>query len=55
MSKAFSSIKQGLVEAIEFAQGKASEAIVHEFPPIDIKAVHAKIEMTQVDRCKTPK
>ena len=49
MSEAFSSIKQGLVEAIEFAQGKTNEAIVHEFSPIDIKAVRAKVGMTQVE------
>ncbi|VAW31205.1 Antitoxin to RelE-like translational repressor toxin [hydrothermal vent metagenome] len=49
MSEALSSIKQGLIEAIEFAQGKTSEAIVHEFSPIDIKAVRAKVGMTQVE------
>lgn len=49
MSEAFSSIKQGLAEAIEFAQGKPSEAIVHEFTPIDIKMVRAKVGMTQAE------
>jgi len=49
MSEAFSSIKQGLTEAIEFAEGKPSEAVVHEFAPIDIKAVRSKIGMTQAE------
>jgi len=49
MSEAFNSIKQGLTEAIEFAHGKPGEAIVHEFAPIDIKAVRAKVGMTQAE------
>ena len=49
MNTAFDSIKQGLTEAIEFAQGKTSEAVVHEFEPIDIKAVRTKVGMTQVE------
>lgn len=49
MSEAFDSIRQGLTEAIEFAQGKPSKAIVHEFEPIDIKAVRAQIGMTQAE------
>lgn len=49
MSEAFKSIKQGLTEAIEFAQGKTTEAIVHDFAPIDIKTVRAKVGMTQVE------
>jgi hypothetical protein len=31
-----------LTEAIEFAQGQTTGAIVHEFAPLDIKAVRAK-------------
>jgi len=38
-----------LTEAIEFAQGKPSKAVVHEFEPIDIKAVRAKVGMTQAE------
>jgi putative transcriptional regulator len=49
MSDAFKSIKQGLTEAIEFAQGQPSEAIVHEFAPLDIKAVRTKVGMTQIE------
>ena len=47
MSSAFSSIKQGLEEAIEFAEGKTSKAVIHEFSPIDIKAMRARLGMSQ--------
>ena len=53
MSKAFQSIKQGLAEAIEFAQGQKSGAVVHEFAPLDIKAVRAKVGMTQTEFATT--
>jgi putative transcriptional regulator len=53
MSEAFKSIKQGLTEAIEFAQGQTSEAVVHEFAPLDIKAVRAKVGMTQTEFATT--
>ncbi len=45
----FDSIKQGLTEAIGFAQGKPGKAVVHGFEPIDIKAVRAKVGMTQAE------
>lgn len=47
MSNAFSSIKQGLDEAIEYSQGKVSKAVVHEFSALDVKAVRAKVGMSQ--------
>lgn len=53
MSKTFQSIKQGLTEAIEFAQGQTSEAVVHEFTLLDIKAVRAKVGMTQTEFATT--
>ena len=49
MSKAFDSIAKGLTEAIEFAQGEPTEAIVHELAPPDIKAIRTKIGMTQTE------
>ena len=52
MSEAFQSIKQGLAEAIEFAQGQTNGAVVHEFAPLDIKAVRAKVGMTQAEFAK---
>ena len=53
MSDVFQSIKQGLTEAIEFAQGQTTGAIVHEFAPLDIKAVRAKVGMTQTEFATT--
>ena len=47
MSSAFSSIKQGLEEALAFSEGKASKAVVHKFSPVDVKAVRAKVGMSQ--------
>jgi len=47
MSSAFNSIKQGLDEALEFSKGKKSKAIVHEFSPVDVKNIRAKIGMSQ--------
>lgn len=53
MSEAFKSIKQGLTEAIAFAQGEPGETVVHEFEPLDIKAVRAKVGMTQAEFAAT--
>ena len=47
MSNAFSSIKQGLEEALAFSKGKIDKAIVHEFTPLDVKKVRAKVGMSQ--------
>ena len=47
MSEAFSSIKRGLEEAIEFSDGKVGKAVIHEFSPLDVKAVRAKVGMSQ--------
>ena len=47
MSTAFKSIKQGLSEAIDFSRGKATKAVVHEFSPMDVKAVRKKVGMSQ--------
>jgi putative transcriptional regulator len=47
MSKAFDSIKQGIDEALEFSKGKKGKAVVHEFTPIDVKNVRAKMGMSQ--------
>jgi putative transcriptional regulator len=49
MSELFESIQQGLKEAIDFAQGQSSTAIVHEFAPIDIKAIRANVGMSQAE------
>jgi putative transcriptional regulator len=53
MSEAFDSIKQGLTEAIAFTRGQTNEAVVHEFAPLDIKAVRAQVGMTQTEFATT--
>lgn len=47
MSEIFNSIKQGLEEAVAYSEGKYSKAVVHEFTPIDVKNVRAKMGMSQ--------
>jgi putative transcriptional regulator len=47
MSNAFSSIKQGLEDALEFSQGKVGKAVIHKFSSLDVKEVRAKVGMSQ--------
>jgi putative transcriptional regulator len=47
MSTAFASIKQGLMEAIEHAEGGAPETRIHRPRPVDVKALRASVGMTQ--------
>lgn len=47
MSEAFKSISAGLTEALEFTQGKPVAAVVHEFKPIDVKAIRSQVGMSQ--------
>lgn len=47
MTNAFSSIKQGLTEAVAFSKGKPSKAVVHEFSPMDVKRIRTKVGMSQ--------
>ena len=47
MSKAYDSIKQGLDEALAFSKGKKTKAVVHEFKPLDVKNIRAKVGMSQ--------
>ena len=47
MTSAFEDIKAGLMEAIAHADGKAPHIKVHRPRPVDVKAVRAKIGMTQ--------
>lgn len=47
MTAAFESIKQGLQEAIAHAKGEASEVRMHYPRLVDVKAVRAKVGMTQ--------
>lgn len=47
MGDAFSSIQQGLEEAIGFSKGLIKKAVVHDFEPMDVKAIRAKLGMSQ--------
>lgn len=47
MSTAFEDIKQGLHEAIAHAKGESAAVRVHYPRPVDVKAVRAKVGMTQ--------
>lgn len=47
MSEIASSIRKGLEEAVAYSEGKCPEAVVHEFSPIDVKNVRAKMGMSQ--------
>ena len=49
MSEVFDSIKQGLKEAIEFAEGKDNGAKVFKPKEIDIKKLRQRVGMTQVE------
>jgi putative transcriptional regulator len=43
----FESIKRGLLEDIEHADGSARETRIHRLRPVDVKALRAKLGMTQ--------
>jgi len=47
MNNTFKSIKKGLQEAIEHAEGGSPETRIHRPRPIDVKALRSKIGMTQ--------
>jgi len=57
MSKAYESIKQGLSEAIAYAQGKSVAAEIHEIreiqvPVPDVAAIRAKSGLSQNEFAK---
>lgn len=47
MSESFESIRKGLAEALQFARGERGKAVVHEFKPVDVKNVRARVGMSQ--------
>ena len=50
-SEAFKRIERGLLEAIAFAEGKETGAVVHhiEVPVPDVKAIRASTGLSQAD------
>jgi putative transcriptional regulator len=49
MSEAFKSIKQGLLEANDHAQGKPVKAVVYQMEPLDIKNIRNRLGMSQTE------
>ena len=47
MSTSFDSIKRGLLQAIEHAEGHAPQTRIHRPQPVDVKALRSKVGMTQ--------
>jgi putative transcriptional regulator len=47
MASVFSSIKQGLSEAIDYSEGNLKKAVIHDFGPLDIKKIRAQVGMSQ--------
>jgi DNA-binding transcriptional regulator YiaG len=45
----FESIRQGLQEAIDFAEGKPVKALVHNVSAPDVKALREHVGMTQAE------
>jgi putative transcriptional regulator len=49
MSSIFESIQQGLIEAVDYSEGKTKAATIHKFDPIDVKAIRSNVHMTQTE------
>ncbi len=47
MSKAFDSIRQGLTEAIDHAQGNEQGVKIYRPHAVDVKALRQRVDMTQ--------
>jgi putative transcriptional regulator len=47
MSEIFDCIKQDLEQTVAYSKSKWPKAVVHEFSPIDIKNMRAKMGMSQ--------
>lgn len=49
MSRVFDRIERGLEEAIAFAEGRSSDAVVHHMTALDVRTIRQNVGMTQVD------
>ncbi len=52
MSSVFDQIQRGMEEAIAFAEGRPSKAVVHHFTALDVKAIRRQVGMTQIEFAK---
>ena len=41
------SIRQCLDETVDYSKGKKGRAVVHEFSPVDVKSIRARVGMSQ--------
>ncbi len=51
MNTAFEEIQEGLQAAIEHAKGNNTNVVLHKPNSIDVKALRAKLDMTQQEFC----
>jgi len=47
MSEFFESIRQGLTEAIALDNSQHTQAVIHQYSPLDVKSIRKKVGMTQ--------
>ena len=47
MSEFFESIRQGLTEAIVLDNSQHTQAVIHQYSPLDVKSIRKKVGMTQ--------
>ena len=49
MGSIFESIQQGLIEAVDYSEGRVKTATIHKFTPVDVKEIRSNIHMTQTE------
>ncbi len=52
MTDLYNDVMGALEEAVAYAKGQETGAIVHEVEPLDIKAIRQKVDMTQEEFAK---
>lgn len=52
MTDFYNDVMGALEEAVSYAQGEKTEAIIHEVQPLDIKTIRASVDMTQEEFAK---
>ncbi|WP_257267132.1 NadS family protein [Endozoicomonas sp. ONNA2] len=52
MTDIYNDVMGALEEAVSYAKGEKTEAIVHEVQPLDIKAIRSSVDMTQEEFAK---
>ena len=52
MSHIFDQVQRGMEEAIAFAEGRPSKAVVHHVTVLDVESIRRQIGMTQIEFAK---